>query len=85
MPSLETLTAIRKGEELFSHYKVSTLSHKNNDSNYKYWPELLYHTFYSSLRFNPYLRFQYDSALAPNWYQEAWNRFTHPEEYQDDE
>lgn len=48
VPALETLVDVRKGEELFSHYK-------------------------------------YDAALAPNWYQEAWNRFTNPEEYNDDE
>ena len=80
MPSLETLTAIRKGEELFSHYKVNNRRYKHNDSNF-----IPYILLVSSLRFNPHLRFQYDSALAPNWYQEAWNRFTHPEEYQDDE
>ena len=79
VPSLETLTAIRKGEELFSHYKVNNLRYKNNDSNHNTIK------FSSYLTFNPHLRFQYDSALAPNWYQEAWNRFTHPEEYQDDE
>ena len=37
VPSLETLTAIRKGEELFSHYKVNNLRYKNDDSNYEYY------------------------------------------------
>lgn len=37
VPSLETLTAIRKGEELFSHYKVNNRRYKHNDSNYEYY------------------------------------------------
>ena len=40
IPGLKTIREVKKGEELYSHYK-------------------------------------YDMALAPTWYQEAWEHFNH--------
>ena len=68
VPSLQTITEVKKGEELLSHYKVMRNCLHQLDLKLNW------------LVFS-FLFLQYDTALAPTWYQEAWARFMDLDSY----